>query len=309
MCRYVPDSDRRATYLLLTLPFTIQRGSSEVEGKGIASRRDTIAHFVTLLADDEELTRLLSQRKRDITELLLRKLNSPTDEDRTRAAINAVSSLKPFIVGWSNNLASLKNYSIIIPTGDGGYLRHNYFDSPLSEVVVEYFRVVYGFYLNYPSPTRHVWTFVERQLIDLFPSTEAFYSGYLSAVALILPSCLEIDRDTACATPNPELSVDPCNLVDTPSKLEEVHTPSNLVGEVPSPSSVQAFNPEKVEGFTQGTKRSLFTHDSDKSLYSPSSSGSDTDPGSESVRPRRRSRVSEVKSIGPWKGRGKKPRT
>lgn len=140
---------------------------------------------------------------------LLSQSNPPNRQDAERSACD---TLKPFIVGWSPTLKHLTNFSLIFPTGDGGYLRHDFNNTNLVNVVVHYFYGVYGLYLNYPSPARHVWTFIERRLADLFDSCTTAYAGYYTAASQLLGRC---------PPPPPPPSLEEATLDDSQGLLDD----------------------------------------------------------------------------------------
>ena len=175
---------------------------------------------------------------------------------------------------------------------------HNYFSTALSEVIVDYLTVTYGLYLNYPSPAKHVWTFIERKLVALFPPNEPCYTGYLVAVANILPKCETLDQ-----------LVD-----DQPLELEAVEDQSVQI-EVVDSQPVQSELGQAEGHLTTisqddtcrpNLKRALFV-DTDDPSYTPgpesnSDSGSDVsdselEQSDSEARPQRTTKVASVKAI------------
>lgn len=278
-----------------------------MEGKGLASRLETIDNFVTLLKDESQLYQLIETRKRDVAALLLKNRSSVSEEERSEAKQAAVSSLKPFLVGWGTTYESLVDFSIVIPTGAGGYLRHNYFSTSLCQVVVDYLTVAYGFYLNYPSPAKHVWTFIERKLIGLFPPNEPCYAGYLVAVANILPKCEVLDQQQQADVATCESDV----VDNQPITVEAVKDQSvqiEVLGSQPVESELGQAEAHltTITQDRQSHKRALFSDPNDPS-YTPdpesnSDSGSDVseselEQSDSEARPQRTTKVASVKAI------------
>lgn len=160
-----------------------------MEGKGRSTRQDAISCFVARLRNRNEIRELLNSREREIATYLQEatthdsSCEGDTEETIAKAAR---ASLKPIIVSWFPIPSASSNFTIVFPDGVGGFSTHDYEDVNLVDVVVDFIRGIYALYLNYPSPARHAWVFVERKLVNLFEGVSdppPVHAGFKSAIS------------------------------------------------------------------------------------------------------------------------------
>lgn len=160
--------DLLCSHLILLLPYIITKGPSS--GKGRSSFSEACQGLVTIAKDDQELQTELASKRNQLTEQLKHSRPRLT-ADQLLNEVNALIS--PVLVCWSdrNPPSTFDSFSILIPNGKGGIVRHNYpVESKLSlpEVVLRFVRILFGYNLSYPCSARYTWQFIERRLIDLY---------------------------------------------------------------------------------------------------------------------------------------------
>lgn len=203
--------DLLSSHLLLLLPYIITKGPSS--GKGRSSFSEACQGLVTIAKDNEELLTELASKRDQLTEQV-KHANPRLAPDKLLNEVNSLIS--PVLVCWGkhNPPSVFESFSILIPNGKGGIVKHHYpvekkFSLP--EIVIRFIRILYGYNLNYPSSARYAWQFIERRLVDLYRFEEAPpipLGAYQTNVAEIEKAISEFDSqiETADSDNEPEVT-------------------------------------------------------------------------------------------------------